>query len=209
MDTKTFKDNQNVRLTLYTDDKLHRQYEHSGICNYDMSRQHTPMVTCLLFREMLIVMNHGMSIQLKPYDLTLCQTNYNENERIEVPDNVWKAYKHYKENKNHRRTGKESKPETRKQWMMCIYSLAKDLFGDGFVKRMETSKNGLKCYNFLTDKGVVDVAILLLNWGRVNVENHSFYYIWADQAGPADSRVRVFVGAIWRRSVWSMALSNQ
>ena len=59
-----------------------------------MSRQHTPTVKCLLLREMLIVMNHGMSVQLKPYDLTLRQTDYDENERIEVPDNVWKAYKH-------------------------------------------------------------------------------------------------------------------
>jgi len=55
--------------------------------------------------------------------------------------------------------------------MMCIYSLAKDLFGDGFVNRMETSKNGLKCYNFLTDRGVVDVAILLLKCGRANLDD--------------------------------------
>ena len=170
-DARTFRDNQDLRLALYTDDKLRIRYEHSGTCNYDMSRQHTPTVKCLLLREMLIVMNHGMSVQLKPYDLTLRQTDYDENERIEVPDNVWKAYKHYKENKNHRRTGEESKPETRKQWMMCIYSLAKDLFGDGFVKRMETKKNGLKCYNFKTDKGVVDVAVLLLKWGRVNLDD--------------------------------------
>ena len=67
--------------------------------------------------------------------------------------------------------GKESKPETRKQWMMCIYSVAKDLFGDGFVKRMETSKRGVKCYNFLTDKKVVDVAILLLQGERVKLDD--------------------------------------
>ena len=53
--------------------------------------------------------------------------------------------------------------------MMCIYSVAKDLFGDGFVKRMETSKKGVKCYNFLTDKKVVDVAILLLKRSRMNL----------------------------------------
>ena len=170
-DAKTFQDNQDLRLALYTDDKLRRKYEHCGNCDYDMSRQHTPAAECLLLREMLVVMNRGMSVQLKPYDLTLRQTDYDENERIEVPDDVWEVYRHYKENKNHRRAGKESKPETRKQWMMCIYSVAKDLFGDGFVKRMETSKRGVKCYNFLTDKKVVDVAILLLQGERVNLDD--------------------------------------
>ena len=119
-DAKTFQDNQDLRLALYTDDKLRRKYEHSGTCDYDMSRHHAPTAKCLLLREMLAVMNRGMSVQLKTYDLTLRQNDYDENERIEIPDNVWGAYKHYKENKNHRRTGGESKPETRKQWMMCI-----------------------------------------------------------------------------------------
>ena len=168
---QTFQDNRNLELAFYTDDKLRRKYEYSGTCNYDMSRQHTPTAKCLLLREMLAIQNHGMSVQLKPHDLTLRQKDYDENERVEVPDNVWKAYKHYKKNKNHRCLGSESKPETRKQWMMCIYSLAKDLFGDGFVNRMETSKNGLKCYNFLTDRGVVDVAILLLKCGRANLDD--------------------------------------
>lgn len=171
MDAKTFEHSRNLELAFYTDETLLRKYEHSGNCNYDMSRQHTPMAKCLLLREMLAIKNHGMSVQLKPHDLTLRQTDYDENERIDVPDNVWEAYKHYKEYKNHRGSEAESKPQTRKQWMTCIYSLARDLFGDEFVKRSETSKNGAKCYNFTTDKGVVDVSIMLMNWSRLNLDD--------------------------------------
>ena len=90
-------------------------------------------------------MNHGMSKKLKSYDLTLCQADYDEKERIEVPDNVWETYKHYHKNKNRGRTGEESKPQTRKEWMMSIYFLAKGLFVDRFIKRPETSNQGVKC----------------------------------------------------------------
>jgi len=182
-DAKTFEGNRNLGLALRNDDGLRKDYEHSGTCNYDMSRQHTPIAKCLLLREMLSIMNHGMSKKLKSYDLTLCQADYDEKERIEVPDNVWETYKHYHKNKNRGRTGEESKPQTRKEWMMSIYFLAKDLFGNRFIKRSETSKQGVKCYNFTTDKMVVDVAIALMNWSRRNLDDFHHEIVQGYQLG--------------------------
>jgi hypothetical protein len=182
-DAKTFEGNRNLGLALRNDDGLRKDYEHSGTCNYDMSRQHTPIAKCLLLREMLSIMNHGMSKKLKSYDLTLCQADYDEKERIEVPDNVWETYKHYHKNKNRGHTGEESKPQTRKEWMMSVYFLAKDLFGNRFIKRSETSKQGVKCYNFTTDKMVVDVAIVLMNWSRRNLDDFHHEIVQTYQLG--------------------------
>ena len=110
-------------------------------------------------------MNRGMPRQLKPYDLTLCQVDYDEDEPIEVPDRVWQIYKH------HKRTRKAAKPRSRKELMMCVYFLAKDLFGDRFVRRSETSKRGKRCFNFITDEEAVEVAIGLTNWGRQDLDD--------------------------------------
>ena len=170
-DARSFEHNKNLVLALYTDEKLRRAYDYEGTTNYDMNRQHAPTAKCLLLRAMLAVMNRGMSVQLKTYDLTLSQTQYDEDEQVEVPDNIWKLYRY------HMRTRKSEKPQTRKAWMMCVYLLAKDLFGARFIKRLETSRGGnranggVRCYNFQTDKSVVDLAIDLIDWRQWDLES--------------------------------------
>ena len=52
-------------LALYTDDKLRKKYESIGEFEYDICRQQTLTRKCLLLREMIAVMNHGMTPQLK------------------------------------------------------------------------------------------------------------------------------------------------
>ena len=116
---------------------------------------------------MIAVMNDGMSPQLKPHDLTLLQSDYDEDESINAPDEVWQSYK------DHKRTTQE-KPQTRKSWMMCIFLLAKDVFGGRFIRRKETSKRAKsekRCYNYFTDKQVVEVAIELMNWNLRNLDH--------------------------------------
>lgn len=60
---------------------------------------------------------------------------------------------------------------------MCVYLLAKDLFGARFIKRLETSRGGnrsnggMRCYNFQTDKSVVDLAIDLIDWRHWDLES--------------------------------------
>ena len=56
---------------------------------------------------------------------------------------------------------------------VCFFanSLVQPISTQILVKRTETSKNGVECYNFLNDKRVVDVAILLLKWGCVNLDD--------------------------------------
>jgi hypothetical protein len=60
-----------------------------------------------------------------------------------------------------------------KSWMMCIFLLAKDVFGDRFIRKKETSKRAKsekRCYNYFTDKQVVEVAIGLMNWNLRNLD---------------------------------------
>ncbi len=94
-DAKTFENNKNVVLALYTDDKLRKKYERIGEVEYcdDILRQQTLTKKCLLLREMIAVMNDGMTPQLKPYDLTFLQSDYDEDESINAPDEVWQKYK--------------------------------------------------------------------------------------------------------------------
>jgi hypothetical protein len=156
-DKKTFENNKNVVLALYTDDKLRKKYERIGEVEYDILRQQTLTKKCRLLREMIAVMNDGMTPQLKPYDLTLLQSDYDEDEPINAPDEVWQQYK------DHHRTTKP-KPQTRKSWRTCIFLLAKDVFGGRFIRRKETSKSEKRCYNYFTDKQVVEGAIELMKW---------------------------------------------
>ena len=71
---------------------------------------------------------------------------------------AWMCYRH------HKRTQKTKKPQTRKELMMCIFFLAKELCGGRFIQRSETSKQGKKCFNFHTTKRAVDTTIELINW---------------------------------------------
>jgi hypothetical protein len=165
-DAKTFENNKNVALALFTDDKL-KKNENDSKGEYAIHRLQTLTVKCLLLRKMIAVMNDGMSPQLKPHDLTLLQSDYDEDESINAPDEVWQSYKH------HKRTTQE-KPQTRKSWMMCIFLLAKDVFGGRFIRRKETSKRAKsekRCYNYFTDKQVVEVAIELMNWNLRNLDH--------------------------------------
>ena len=119
---------------------------------------------------MIAVMNDGMTPQLKPYDLTLLQSDYDEDESINAPDKLWQQYKHHKQFKQRRRTTEE-KPQTRKSWMECIFSLFRDVFGNTFTVRRETSKSGKRCFNYVTQKQVMEVAIELMNWNLQNVDD--------------------------------------
>ena len=56
--------------------------------------------------------------------------------------------------------------------MMCIFLLAKDVLGGRFIRKKETSKRAKsekRCYNYFTDKQVVEVAIELMNWNLRNL----------------------------------------
>jgi hypothetical protein len=58
--------------------------------------------------------------------------------------------------------------------MMCIFLLAKDVFGGRFIRKKETSKRAQsekRCYNYFTDKRVVEVAIGLMNWNLRNLDH--------------------------------------
>ena len=164
MDPKAFRENQKLQFALYTDDRLRTMFEYDGIVDYDVKRQETPTAKCLLLREMIAVMNSGIGrVLLKPHDLTLQQSQYDENQPVELTDELWQQYCH------HKRTTK-SKPVTYKHLMACIYLLAKDLFGCRFIGQTETSKNGHRCYNYNTDESVVAVAIELMNWNQRNLD---------------------------------------
>ena len=167
-DAKTFENNKNVVLALYPDDKLRKKDERIGEVEYDILRQQTLTKKCRLLREMIAVMNDGMTPQLKPYDLTLLQSDYDEDESINASDEVWQQYKHHKQFKQRRRITEE-KPQTRKSWMECIFSLFRDVFGNTFTVRRETSKSGKRCFNYVTQKQVMEVAIELMNWNLQNL----------------------------------------
>ena len=163
-DARAFQNTQNLFLALCTDAKLRAMFANEGSVNYELKRQEMPTAKCLLLRELIAVMNRslGDASPLKPHDLTLRQSQYDQYAAVQVTEGLWQQYRH------HKRTEKE-KPADCKSLMSRIYYLAKELFGTRFVRRQETSKKGRRCYNYSTDENMVAVAIELTNWNRMDL----------------------------------------
>ena len=95
---------------------------------------------------------------MKTYYLTLKQALYDENERVSVPDEIWRYYT------QGRKTCK-GKPANRKGLMECIFTLSKELFGKRFVEKTETCKQGAKkVYNYKTNEALLNMAVKLMSW---------------------------------------------
>ena len=116
-----------------------------------------------LLRRLLDIFNRDLPpacTPLKAYDLTLKQALYDENERVSVPDEIWRYYT------QGRKTCK-GKPANRKGLIECIVTLSKELFGKRFVEKIKTrkrSQSGKQVYNYKTNTVLLDIAIKLMTW---------------------------------------------
>ena len=104
------------------------------------------------------------TLWLKSYDLTLKQTSYDENERIEISDLVWGKLQHTLLKMRRPRP----RPVTRRSLMDCIFILSVDLFGKHFTTRKKTRKRASKeggaqnVYNYETDQVAMGQVIKLM-----------------------------------------------
>jgi hypothetical protein len=155
----------NLKLAISTDERLQAHAESNvgtdfRICTLAHSNSHVQ-----LLRQLITAFNHEMlpPLQLKSYNLTLKQAEYDENESIEIPDEVWGKLQHVLGKMRRPRP----RPEKRRSLMDCIYVLSEHLFGKHFTSRKRTEKasNGgapRNVYNYETDQVALGLVIKLM-----------------------------------------------
>ena len=108
---------------------------------------------CALLHAILEALNKDQKVKLKPQDLSL-NSEYVEGEELKMDEAVWQRFKVCV-------STTKKKPRTRKEWVQCLYFLSKRLFGPNHMQKRETSRNGQKCYNYVTpsDKVAAQMAL--------------------------------------------------
>jgi len=120
---RALENHQNMVLGIYTFAKLRFIASQQQKQNYEIKCRYNTISTAILYREMITAWNKNMTqcSSLKPYNITIKQGNYDENQKLHIPDNVWDQYK--------RRLGYGSdRPTTRRTVMECIFVLSQELF---------------------------------------------------------------------------------
>jgi len=154
----------NIKYAAFTDQKLLEQQTREMTKDFAECSLHSILSKARLYRSLLDIFNRDLPPQcapLKPYDLTLKQTSYDEMDEIEVPDVIWQHYTHG------RRIRKRCKdrPTNRRDVMQCITTLARELFGGRFVEKTETrKKGGKKGYNYKTNETAIKIATKIMKW---------------------------------------------
>jgi len=104
---------------------------------------------------------------LKPYNLTLKQAAYMEDERLAVSDDTWNLYTFLKRSTT-------SRPTTRRALMTCIFVLSQDLFGKRFTTktskaRQATGKGKRKRFNYATNEAMLLAHIETSDWDHIEL----------------------------------------
>jgi len=160
---KALKNNQNVVLGIYTFAKLQSIALQQQTKNYEISCRYNTISTAMLYREMITAWNEDMPryASLKPYNLTIKQGNYDEDEEFGFPDSVWDQYKR-------RLGGVSDRPTTRKTVLECVFVLSQEFFGTKYNIQTKTTRKvegvDIKCYNYSCDFLALDVFTILANW---------------------------------------------
>jgi hypothetical protein len=161
----TFKSNQNMVMAMYTLEKIKRMQAHAATLDYALPNAKTvPACVCLL-HELVEVFNADLheSARIKVSDLSLRQNQYDEGEEIEITDEMWGLFSY-----NCRAIKK--RPETRRDLMTVIFTLAQKIFGKWFTdKKVTTSKNvknKTKCYNYIGNSTFLSVYVRLTDWSK-------------------------------------------
>ena len=162
--------NQNMLFGIYTLKKLLKIKEVDHIVEYDFPNAHTVCTSVLLLRELIEVFNKGLpeDVHLKTYDITLSQTQYNEDDEVEVPDHVWQLYVY-------KCRSVKKQPTTRRALMGAICMLSHRTFGKFFTTKTVTSrsepckKGGTKqvrCYDYVGDDMFLRVHVQLADCSK-------------------------------------------
>ena len=160
----------NLISAVYTDQKLRDVEACNKVKDFSPSNLDSTNSKVILEREMIRIFNHGMpaDAHLKQYDLTLKQSAYEEEDKIEISDHLWSHYQYL----NKRST--KSRPTTRKALIDCIFVLSQQLFGKRLTKKTKTSKAPDKSknyYNYTTDEGVLRSCIEMSDWSRRTLDD--------------------------------------
>jgi len=162
--------NQNMLFGMYTRDKLLEIKKYDQTVEYDLQNAHTVCISVLLLRDLIAVFNMGLpdGVDIKPYDMTLSQTQYDEDDEVEVPDHVWQLFV-YK-----CRSVKEQ-PTTRRGLIRAICTLSRRIFGKFSITKNATTrtvpckKGGfkkIKCYDYVGNDIYFRVHVLLADWSK-------------------------------------------
>jgi len=138
--------------------------------DYNLPNAQTVCTSVLLLRELIGVFNKRLSAQnhLKPYDITILQSAYNENKRVRIPEHAWQLFLY---NCN----SVKPKPTTRKALMNAICQLSHRIFGKPFtiktsIYRTISAKNEkqkrVRCYNYCGDDMFLRVHVHLADWSE-------------------------------------------
>ena len=175
MNLKAFQNNQIIRMAMYTREKLNTIQSHNHKVEFNLPNAKSVCTLVLLLRELITVFNVGMpaNSRLRIYDISMHQSQYNEDSGINVTDAVWRLYVYACQSV-------KKQPTTRKSLLTAIFFLSQKLFGKYFTTKNETSrlvpskKNGvkkLKCYNYVGDDMFLRVHVGLTDWSKVKLSD--------------------------------------
>jgi len=175
-DTRAFTHFMNLIHALYTNEKVRCDNTNNKSKDFAINNLDDTSSKARLMRKMISKFNSGIPLdsQLKPYDLTLKQSAYTEDEKLEISDDVWNLYKFLKKRNT------TSRPTTRRALMTCIFVLSQDLFGKQFTTKTETSKSNarqdpgdskVKRFNYITKETMLLAYIETTDWSRTELRN--------------------------------------
>jgi len=167
---RALEKNQNMVLGIYTFAKLQSIASQQQKQNYEICCMYNTINTAILYREMITAWNKNMppDAYLKPYNITIKQGNYDENQKLDIPDSVWNRYKR-------KSGGGSDRPMTRRTVLECIFALSQELFGTKYNIRTPTTRkvNGVKirCFNYSCDFLALHVFTSLANWNNCDLKD--------------------------------------
>ena len=166
-DERAFTHFLNLRFLFYTDKKLEELYKNLLRKDYAVNIVDDCINRVILLRRMLDVWNHNLpeDVHLAPFDLTIKQSSYDEDETIEVSNGIMQQY-------NVKRRDQKPQPGTRKELMNYIFRLARDVFGKHFCYKKRTRKAAKSSmgnvYNYLTNSALLQLWVEVWDWSSID-----------------------------------------
>ena len=173
-DTQAFTHFLNIIHALYTNEKVRCDNTNNKSKDFAINNLDHTSSKARLMRKMIHTFNVGIHTdsRLKPYNLTLKQSAYTEDEKLEISDDIWNLYKFLKKRNT------TSRPTTRRALMTCIFVLSQDLFGKQFTTKTETSNaprapgdSKVKRFNYTTKEAMLLAYIETTDWSRTELRN--------------------------------------
>jgi hypothetical protein len=161
----------NLILACYTNSKLLDLCDSNDKTDFKINNLSSDEAKEHLRRDMIDIFNSGLSVQvsLTYQNLTLNQSDYDEDENIEIRDDMWVHFHHLYPKSS------KPRPRNRKCLMDCIFGIARTLYGTRFTDkaytRVRVEGHRKRQYNYATDMQVFDLFVHSTDWSYLSLDD--------------------------------------